>query len=400
VGTVEYVDIGSLLVIAPQGFEWEPNCGRICTPFQPLGQSGREVALLKHNDGRTLNSVLAGRVELKVKSPEESPEDLVWFIEAKDKNDQTLGWGENPGFEVAQMPAWITFPSISRLDKGLFAFVFKMTNPGGFEIRVDTPRLYKLQCSGPDSVNPMSLPGDVPPTCVSNDPLTLRLNKTMGLGWYSFMVSGSLPDATPLKNTFNLVVSTPESQVIDAVFNIPGKEIRKIDAHTPTLEWTDSVPGMRTYVTLGFTLRETTTIVKAILIEFPNQFRQDLPDTNMITNENQNFPVAPANEWADADDPQRIRLFLDDTEEYTPIPPGTYRWRFPVVVPKFESFPNDVNIWHLSLCTTKLCTNYEDDDAAVVFPIAGFALNQKFPGAVTFSSYSILALPLALLCAA
>ena len=142
------------------------NCGRICTPSQPLGATGRQTALLRHGDGRTLNSLLFSRIDLKVRAnrssdpagaltiptllghrpqgprkkgwtrtllqnrtpsckhnkarrvllhdrklgglrrvsgapsphttgllqvttPDATPDDMTWFIEAKDKNDQT-----------------------------------------------------------------------------------------------------------------------------------------------------------------------------------------------------------------------------------------------------------------------------------------------------------------------
>jgi hypothetical protein len=393
VSTVEYEEVGTLLVIAPQGFNWVPNCGRICTPSEPLGQTGRETAILRHEDGRSLNAVLMNRVDLLIITPEATPDDMYWFIEAKDKNDQTIGWGENPGFEIQQMPAMITFPSVANLNMAPFAIVFSMSNPNGLEIRVEPPRLYRLQCSGGD-VAQMSLPGDQAPTCVSNDPLVLRLNKTMQIGYYSFMVTGSVPETTPLKNTFNLIVSSMDGQVLDSAYNLPAKEIRRIEAHSPTLSWTDSVPGMHTTVQLGFTLTATTTAVKAIVFEFPEKFRQDLPSTNQIANGNPNFPVAAANEWADIEDPTKIRLFLDDTEEDTPIPPGTYTWKFPVVVPKIESFPERVNIWHISLCTSRLCTTYVDASSAVVFPIQGFVINQRHPdymgGADAFCASIIL----------
>jgi hypothetical protein len=395
VSTVEYEEVGTLLVIAPQGFNWVPNCGRICTPSEPLGQTGRETALLRHEDGRSLNAVLMNRVELLIITPEATPDDMYWFIEAKDKNDQTIGWGENPGFEIQQMPAVVTFPSVANLNMAPFAVVFSMSNPNGVEIRVEPPRLYRLQCSGGD-VAQMSLPGDQAPTCISNDPLVLRLNKTLQVGYYSFMVTGSVPETTPLKNTFNIIVSSLDGQVLDSAYNLPAKEIRRIEAHSPTLSWTDSIPGTHTTVKVGFTLTSTTTAVKAIVFEFPEKFRQDLPSTNQIANMNQNFPVAAANEWADIEDPTKIRLFLDDTEEDTPIPPGTYQWQFPVVVPKIESFPERVNIWHISLCTSRLCTTYVDATAAVVFPIPGFIINQRHPdymGASDSFSASIILFP-------
>merc|ERR1719247_2070988 len=372
VSTIEYEEVGTLLVIAPQGFNWVPNCGRICTPSEPLGQTGRQTAILRHEDGRSLNAVLMNRVDLLIITPEATPDDMYWFIEAKDKNDQTIGWGENPGFEIQQMPAFITFPSVANLNMAPFAIVFEMANPNGIEIRVEPPRLYRLQCSGGD-VAQLSLPGEQAPTCVSNDPLVLRLN-----------------------NTFNLIVSSMDGQVLDSAYNLPAKEIRRIEAHSPTLSWTDSVPGMHTTVQLGFTLTSTTTAVKAIVFEFPDKFRQDLPSTNQIANGNPNFPVAAANEWADIEDPTKIRLFLDDTEEDTPIPPGTYTWKFPVVVPKIESFPERVNIWHISLCTSRLCTTYVDSTAAVVFPIKGFVINERhadYMGTTEAFSASIILFP-------
>jgi hypothetical protein len=134
---------------------------------------------------------------------------------------------------------------------------------------------------------------------------------------------------------------------------------------------------MHTAVTLGFTVAEATSELKAIVLQFPDEFRQDLDgNTNVIMNLNREFPVAAANEWADDSDKRMLRLFLDDTEESTVVLPGEYQWKFPVIVPKIQNYP-EVNIWHISLCTSKNCFSYSDPAAAVVFPIAGFAPNQK-----------------------
>ena len=60
-----------------------------------------------------------------------------------------MGWGEDPGFEIEQMEAYVTFPAVSGLDGAEFAIVFEMTNPGGAQIvrRGARQGLRRVPCS-------------------------------------------------------------------------------------------------------------------------------------------------------------------------------------------------------------------------------------------------------------
>lgn len=155
--------------------------------------------------------------------------------------------------------------------------------------------------------------------------------------------------------------------------------------------------GMYTEITVQISVEEAFSNIKSLLIMFPEGFRQDMPSPSRIQNLNDKFPVAAANEWADIENKAMVRLFLDDTEETTTVPPDVYGWRFPVVVPKVEDFPRKdreggadaPNTWNLVFCTSRLCSSWSSDTAVVVFPIKGFELNEKHPGSHSaFDSFS------------
>jgi hypothetical protein len=194
-------------------------------------------------------------------------------------------------------------------------------------------------------------------------------------------VKGTVPLNTPRPNTFNLVVRNEDNVVLDAAYGLHGKDVQTISACCPSLAWTKAVPGVHSTVIIGFEVKDTFVNIKAIVIKFPEGFRQDMPSTSLLSNLNPDFPVASGSNFAEIEpDRTRIRIFLDDTEEVTPVDPGEYKWQFPVIVPKIEDFPA-VNIWYILLCTQATCNDVDSATAVVNFPIPGFGLNEKHPSA-------------------
>eukprot|EP00927_Polykrikos_kofoidii_P044490 TRINITY_DN38439_c0_g2_i1.p1 TRINITY_DN38439_c0_g2~~TRINITY_DN38439_c0_g2_i1.p1 ORF type:complete len:601 (-),score=120.56 TRINITY_DN38439_c0_g2_i1:127-1722(-) len=64
----------------------------------------------------------------------------------------------------------------------------------------------------------------------------------------------------------------------------------------------------------------------------------------------------------------------------TTVPAGSYSFILPVIVPNVGfSELTDYNVWHVSLCSAPSCSDLDDDDIMVNFPLAGFTLRQITP---------------------
>merc|ERR1719222_1740894 len=103
----------------------------------------------------------------------------------------------------------------------------------------------------------------------------------------------------------------------------------------------------------------------------PSPFEHDVQTPVDVQNLNSNFPLAPGLDWANTEENNRIKIYLSDNGGVTVIPPGNYKWKFPVVVPQIVP---SKNIWFISLCRTRECERPGDEDVSVNFPIAGFNL--------------------------
>jgi len=273
-----------------------------------------------------------------------------------------------------------------------FVVMFEMMYPKGTLLQLGMPSGYKMRCNDASMVNQMSLPGAAPKCLRESPSMLLRINDTLKTGYYAFSVRGVVPTDTPVHNTFSVNVSNDMGVVLNGAYGLAGMTIRRMRVVVPTIAWTDSMPNVHTEITLGVTVEEAVSNVRSIVIQFPQGFRHDITNPAYITSLNKvpGFPMAAANEWAIYDNVNRLQLFLDDSEATTTIRPATYRFRFPVIVPRITEFPQ-VNVWIFTLCGSKLCTSWTDQDAVLVFPIPGFDLRQRHHSSITLHSTSAAA---------
>jgi hypothetical protein len=173
-------------------------------------------------------------------------------------------------------------------------------------------------------------------------------------------------------NFFNIIVKNKENHVIDAAYELAGKNLVSISCQKPSLAWSGSPrTGQRTKVHVGLTFKSLTRNVAALLITLPTNFNHDIQASTDVVNLNKKFPVASSSSWADSSNPSRLRILIDDSNKDVPIPAGTYKFQFPVLIP--PNIPPE-NVWYLSLCSERACYKMDRDEAVIIvsFPIAGF----------------------------
>jgi len=383
--------VRDLTIIAPPRFVFpSTGCGDMCTPGQAFGQSNRRTAVIASPTGHPLLNL--NNLVIKVLTPESTPEDFKWYVEGRGQGvGTTTGWGEAPGFRISQMRGTeIRYAGVPNLQSGQMTFTFTLDQDAGNVIEVQAPPGYVLTCSLDGALKQMSLPGDRP-QC-TDDPLVLQLTQTLSAGEYAFAIAADLPAETPVGNTFNLIVSDLDGNVVDAAYAIPGQPIIAISSDSaateawvdsPTLSWTASEAGQTSTVTIGLTFNGETNALMALLITAPVGFTHEVRRLTDVQNLNKDFPVAPA-PWVDTTQPDRIMIRLDDTEDTVTIPAGTYSWSFPVLVPccSEADMPRN-NVWVLTLCTTRECMSENDRGFLLSFPLAGFNLGEEPTEALT-----------------
>lgn len=378
--------IRELLIIAPPAFIFPASgCGDMCRAGQALGSTGRRTATLAHPGGEPLTNLQG--LTIKVITPEQSPEDLNWYVEGRAQGGagKPTGWGQGAGFMVNQMAmAEVWYPGVANLKGAQITFTFSLDVDAGSQIHVVPPTGYLLTCSTEGSLRQISLPGEVP-DCV-DDPLELILTRTLQVGEYAFGVAVDLPPETPEVNTFDIIIKNQENQVVDAAFGIPGQNIDpNLQVSNPTLSWSRSQPGVQTLITFGLTFNQPTTRLKAVLLNFPERFIHDVQRPTDVVNLNKRFKVAAgsAGDWADTQFTDRLKIYLDDSDPTTTIAAGTYQFSFPAKVPccTQDDMPKN-NVWYLSLCEDRSCNEPKDSTILVTLPMAGFALNEMAPEAL------------------
>lgn len=372
--------VRELVIVAPPSFIFPPQCSTTnnCQAGQALSSTGRRTALITSPTGEPLTSLSA--LQIVVQTPELTPDDIAWYVEARGQGPgTTTGWGEGSGFPVQQMVAKVYYPGLSNLKGAQLTFVFQVSGDMGSQIDVIPPPVgYILSCSLEGALQQISLPGGRP-DCV-DDPLMLMLTETLPVGEYAFGIAVNLPPDTPdpSSNSFNLIIRDLQGKVVDARYQLPGLEIRDIAACCASLSWTLPEPGQKCYITVSITFEADTDQLKALLITFPpNSFVHDVQQPTDVQSLNRYFPVASGANWAQTSEPTMIKIFMDDTEDYTTIAAGTYPFQFPVLVPPDE-MPQE-NIWHLSLCDTRDCGSIDHRNVLADFPMAGFAMGEQSP---------------------
>lgn len=273
----------------------------------------------------------------------------------------------------------VSYAGVASLQGSRLTFTFTLTRANGQVIAVEAPDGYQMSCSSEGALAQISLPGSLP-DC-TDDPLTLTLNQTLTAGDYAFGIVSDIPAKTPENNKFNLIIRDRDGNVVDANYGIPGKEIApSMKVGDPRLSWTRSEPGQPTTIAVEITFDQDTDLLKALLINFPDNFIHDIQKPTDVMNLNKKFPVASSTTWIDVVGTDRIRILLDDTEEMTTIKADTYTFSFPVLVPCCT--PVDMprnNVWYLSLCQTRECLRPTDPTVIVALPMAGFNLGE-LPG--------------------
>jgi hypothetical protein len=376
-------NIRELKIIAPPGFVFPTSCGNMCQADQALGSSGRRTALIASPTGEPLSDLDDPGLEIMVITPEHTPNSIAWFVEGRGQGaSMATGWGEGAGFVVNPMKNSATYyPGVANLKDALISFQFTVDVPFGKQIGVVAPMGYMLTCSTQNALRQISLPGK-PPECV-DDPLQLILENALPVGTYSFAIKVDLPDQEPEDNTFNIEIMNLDNEIVDAAYGLPGQRIVPIGVKDPTLAWTGSDPGEETMITFGLTFTEATPNIKTVLLNFPDKFVHDVRRPTDVQNLNKRFRVAAGQDWADISNSDRLKIRLDDSDDQMTVPPGTYEWNFPAVVPCCEeSEMPKVNVWHLSLCSDLACNIPGDSNIIVTFPMAGFALGEEPQGKV------------------
>jgi hypothetical protein len=377
--------VRELLIIAPPGFLFDEKaggCGQMCIPGQALGSTGRRTATIASPTGEQLTK-LTGLV-VRVQTPEQTPAGSIsWFVEGRGQGAGTpTGWGEDPtGFMVTQMMGTtVSYAGVANLQSTQIAFTFTLGVDAGNQISVVPPHGYLLTCSTEGALKAIHLPGSQP-DCI-DDPLTLQLTNTLSADEYAFAVAVDVPPETPAGNTWNLIIRDQDNNVVDAAYQIVGHGVVAIGVEEPTLAWSRADPRMPSDITVGFTVSTAITVVKSVLVTFPNSFIHDVQKPTDVQNLNKGFPVASGSDWADTSATDRIRILLDDTDDTTVINADTipYRFTFPVLVP--PTVPAN-NIWFLSLCTDQQCRMPSDRSVVVSFPLAGFQLYELAPEAMS-----------------
>jgi len=303
-----------------------------------------------------------------------------WFVEGRSQGAGTsTGWGEGNGFRVNQMAGRsVSYGGVANLRSVQMIFTFSLEVDWGSQIHVTPPHGVLLACSTEGALKRISLPGGRP-DCV-DDPLQLRLTVDLTAGVYAFGIAADMPPETPQDNTFDIAIKDRNGNVVDAAYQVPGKPIVDIGVTSPTLSWSRADAGQPSVITIGVTFVRDTISIKALLINFPERFIHDVQKPTDVQNLNRRFPVAAGQEWADTTFTDRIKIFLDDSDDITTIAADSYRFNFPVRVPCCQ--PSDLpkkNIWFLSLCRERDCTSPEHRSVVVSFPMAGFGINELAP---------------------
>lgn len=378
--------VRELIIIAPPSFVFpSTGCGDMCQLSQSFGSTGRWTATLASPTGEPLTN-LKKRL-IKVVTPPFTPQSITWYVQGKSAGGlTTVGWGFGSGFKVSQMAnTEVMYPGVASMTNAQITVKFTLDVDAGSQIEVVPPTGYLLTCSTEGALRQISLPGKRP-DCV-DDPLELILDKTLTAGEYAFALAVDLPPETPVDNTFSIIIKNQENQVVDAAFQIPGQELVEISVESPTLSWSKAVPGQQTIITFGLTFTKPTMRVLALLLNFPDKFIHDVQKPTDVQNLNKAFRVAAGQEWADTTYTDRLRVLLDDSDPTTQIPPGTYTFNFPAMVPccTQADMPKN-NVWYVSLCSDQNCKQLGDQGIVITMPMAGFALNEVAPDAAKLSA--------------
>jgi hypothetical protein len=403
-----------MFIVAPLGFNFTDDClvqggwnGEIvaCTPVDSV--AGRATARLTCQSGGITGEVSG--IQVSVTSPAASAADPSWYVSVVNSDGEQEGWGHDPvGFSVAQMlgstVVYSGVPDMSGLM--IVGFVTQKQIPSQGKIRVGHPNTFIILCEGA-FFEQLGLRGDF--TCAAGDGFfELTIDYPISIGQQAFAVTSTPPAAEPVDNSFYIKLMDTDGGVIDAAMNIQGLKIQHgLPMTALELTWSNSEPGERSTVSLGFELvsdlpEKDPPVLHELVVQLPPDFAQQVTNALHIEWSDKSLPyvqatpsgllggpLAPA--WLDASDPSSLNFFLDEAAAED-LQVGTYRFSFPVVVPALIPA---YNVFTVTLCgppavnaTYARCTGAQDSRALVSFPITGFELGEIHPTALKDSANS------------
>jgi hypothetical protein len=377
-----------LVLLVPETFQILPgSCGSNCTitlsGFYP-GTQRQRVNLSNTVGGAP---VINGPLQVQVQLPPLDPADNVWLLQSFAVNGEMTAWGAVPGFPLEPMQGVSVFYNALVGSTNTRVIVtFSSRFAGGTEITLQAPMEYGVICRTPDSLRQLSLPG-LTPDCSDNfgssDPsllreLTLALNgTTLGVGQFSFGVSCDLPTnltaaagLSTIDGSWSLTVHIG-GEVVESIFGIPPLPISDIGVSTPVLAWSLAEADERSMITLGFTAEKAITGVRAVLFVLPERVLHDAASYTDFTITGPNFPYVQGEDGLMLSQMSSLRLLL---QENAAIPQGSFRFRFPVILP--WEMPSQ-NIWLIALCSDDTCVDAYDSSVIVTLLLAGFNIGER-----------------------
>lgn len=297
----------------------------------------------------------------------------VWLLQAMTEGVES-GWGQSPGFNVIQMEQARLIYGGAPSFKTKMAVVFRTSQKlfGGGRVDVLAPEVYKLSCRVSEGFRELSLVGVQVCDDAGTGRLSLTLNQTLAPGDYSFMFGATNPAYTPAVNAFSVLLKDAGGNVVDARMHFAGHRIiQGLYVRPPELKFTSSTPLSIAQVQIDFQVSSALDPydaiggIRALQIGVPDRFEL------ITTKDLQNLDglITPELGWFHFYQQERlIRIDIvaaGGDEKPILIPPGEYRFVFQVKLPEFW-MPN-VNVWLLSLCRDRRCT-----DLIATLPAAGF----------------------------
>merc|ERR1740121_2259741 len=293
-------------------------------------------------------------VRIRVLTPAKAPLAKEWFVEGRDVwTDKQYGWGEAEGIDIQQMAetvAW--YPGIPA--RMVWRFKSQVQISAGGWLHIVLPEGFQPECAAP-YLERISLPKSG--GCRIEDPqnVLVFINSTITPGEYAFGFAITPPTLSPLRNTLSLFLKDVNGNVKDAAVDIPGLPIReKLKIKEMPITWTNSRPLRTSVITVGFQAVEPlpdlvvapVQQVSEILILLPVGFTHLVNEINEFTNMNEDMPLRD-DDWLDYMQKDRLRVMMNlNRTSWMTLKPGSYEFRFPVLVPS----PLPIyNVWHIAL---------------------------------------------------
>jgi hypothetical protein len=147
--------------------------------------------------------------------------------------------------------------------------------------------------------------------------------------------------------------------------------LQPLNASTPGLVWTKSGAQQVSRITLSWLLETNADTLQAVLILMPMGFHHKIDQLSDIA---VNFPVSSIDgPWAETWAGYLLRVYVN-IEPGKHLQKGRYSVSFNAVVP--SKMPA-LNVWRVSLCTSRTCDGPDHPGTALTFAIPGFTIGQK-----------------------